>query len=224
VNPIKEGYVKLRILYGDKLQEVSDTGDVAEPAENTKVVFVIENTSKDQTFAVVLRVNGENTLFRETTHEPRDCKKWIIPPGETRRIEGFQSDDMGAVPFKVLSPEESTELSYRAQAGTIHLICFQGTVETEDPYKEVVKNRDDKQREFVGIAKGLLKNSKEPPRSLEALKKKLLETSTGDPRDSKGYIGAGNTKLDNHVQWQYFKYASDKPVQEAVFHYKKTAK
>ncbi len=227
-NPWKEGYVKLRILYDGVEQPVSDTGDAAEPDKDAKVVFEIENTSKDQTFAVVLRVNGQNTLFQESTHEPRDSRKWIVPPGKTRRIEGFQFDDKEAIPFKVESPEESkaNEVRYGVQAGTIHMICFQGTVVDKDPYADIVKNREEKQREIVGIAKGFLRNSKEEPRSLEALKKKLLALSDRDrdDRESKGYIGAGTGKIDNPVQWQFFKYESDRPVQEAVFTYKRKAK
>src|SRR5262249_47654583 len=76
----KEAPVELKIYYGDRLMPIKATPDnraeVAEPTTETKVTLKLHNRSKDQ-YGAVLMVNGENTLYRETS-APEQCHKWIL--------------------------------------------------------------------------------------------------------------------------------------------------
>ena len=61
---LKESPVQLICKFGGRTIEVK--GDqLPEPGENDKVTFHLKNRDAEATYAVVLKVNGRNTLFRE---------------------------------------------------------------------------------------------------------------------------------------------------------------
>src|SRR5262249_28801216 len=61
---LKESPVKLTMLVNGK--PVAVEGDrMAEPGDKDEILFEIENTDPKATYAVVLKVNGKNTLFSE---------------------------------------------------------------------------------------------------------------------------------------------------------------
>ena len=78
--------------------------------ENQVVEMVLENKSQSDTLGVVLKVNGQNTLYQETDDAP-NCHKWVLGPGKTFHIKGFYTDDTGdnVLPFKVLSDDETKQ-------------------------------------------------------------------------------------------------------------------
>jgi hypothetical protein len=65
-----------------------------EPLETDTVQFAIQNVTKDVRVACVLKVNGENTLFRERDAAV-NCRKWIVGPGESKTIGGFYDGEVG---------------------------------------------------------------------------------------------------------------------------------
>jgi hypothetical protein len=151
----QESWVKLRIRYADKIQENQEIEDliknaqdqdiqpdpdnpghmrVAEPGEGQVVGFVVENISKER-IGVVLKVNGQNTLFEEND-EPQRCTKWILDPGEQVTITGIQVTDQESIPFKVLSEADSEE-AYSDKSGTFELCVFRSG--GEEPGKQITK-------------------------------------------------------------------------------------
>jgi hypothetical protein len=101
---------------------------VPEPRRGQKVKFVLRCTKaagKDR-FGVVLKVNGENTLFRET-HNFHDCTRWLLKRGDRDLvIDGFQVDRKTAREFEVVPWVESKagEVNYGKHAGTFTLVVF----------------------------------------------------------------------------------------------------
>jgi hypothetical protein len=85
-------------------------GSIATPSGVKTIELVIENTSPSDTLGVVLKVNGQNTLFQET-EDAANCHKWILDPGKKYSIRGYYSDDAGnnLLPFKVLSDDDSKQ-------------------------------------------------------------------------------------------------------------------
>lgn len=107
---------------------VAAPGSVAEPKEGQKVTLRLENKGPDQ-MAVVLKVNGLNTLFQET-QDPLNCTKWVLEPGKTYDIRGFYTGETGEnlLAFKVLSDEESRqkaeEMKDNTSFGCVEIFVF----------------------------------------------------------------------------------------------------
>lgn len=115
--------IRVLIYYGDKPIPIKD-GTVPEPTTNDKVWFKLDNLT-DETYGVVLKVNGVNTIFKETFAD-RDCHKWIIKPHQSVTVRGFQVKLDEREDFKVLPPEESraSEVHYGEFAGTFQVSVF----------------------------------------------------------------------------------------------------
>ena len=67
---------------------------------------------------LVLMVNGKNTLYEEEG-DPSHCKAWVLDPGKTYGIEGFQVDNATRKPFRVLSDQDSASVAYGPNTGPI---------------------------------------------------------------------------------------------------------
>ena len=66
----------------------------------------------------VLKVNGENSLYRQRA-EDLPCTKWYLDPDvKERTIDGYQADDKKADQFKLLSRAASKEQENDATART----------------------------------------------------------------------------------------------------------
>jgi hypothetical protein len=218
-NPYREGPVKLTILYNGKPQRIDERGNVAEPKETDVVTFILENPTKD-TYAVLLKVNGVNTLFAETLNDPNVSHKWILKPGERQVIEGFQINENDVDEFKVLSPKESeaNEVNYGAHAGTFHMACFKGAVVKDDPSIETNKTKDEVQVARAAIARGNLKVSDIPAGSLNALKRDLRgREKAGD--GARGMIVQGPKKGKKEVERLFFKPDQTDPVHDVTIRY-----
>ena len=105
---------------------------VREPLTRENVSFRIINKGTE-TYAVVLKVNGQNSIFREEK-APMDCYKWVIEPGRVTVVKGFQLDNMKAVDFKVKSEAESRkdEIKYGDNAGTFTIVVFRAAKSAAD--------------------------------------------------------------------------------------------
>lgn len=105
-DPANPGERRARMI--PKKRGPTTTKEISGPTQS--VEFRIENTGKDPC-AVVLKVNGQNTLFLQE-EEAEKCTKWVLGPGEKYTIKGFYTEESGKNlnPFKVLSEEESKKL------------------------------------------------------------------------------------------------------------------
>jgi hypothetical protein len=180
--------VKLQILYNGKRAKLE--GDrLAEPGEGTRVTFRLSNESKNgKTYGVVLKVNGRNSIFYEK-ESPRFCHKWILEPGKTITVKGFQRlDEDRDDEFQVLSPElsEGYAVNYGDDAGKIQLVVFRQKTAAD----ETVIKKDEAKAEVKPISRGTLTFEGPPPSSFEALKGRLMEAK--DPKaTSRGLIVGG---------------------------------
>jgi len=104
--------IKFEIRYNNQPQLIGqDPGSLGEmrvnpPKEGDKVQFVITNVTKSK-IALVVKVNGENTLGQEMV-EDAACQKWVLDAGKTYSLKGFYSyPENTVVPFKVLNDDDS---------------------------------------------------------------------------------------------------------------------
>src|SRR5262249_53313628 len=120
----------LEILYDNRTQpfEFKDgAAQIPEPRQGQVVTLILKRKATDQqTYAVVLKVNGENTLGRQRLADLQ-CRKWIIAPKcPPIVLRGFQMDENVAAMFRVASPAESAAraIDYGRDVGTISLTVF----------------------------------------------------------------------------------------------------
>ena len=121
--PINDCPIKWTILYNGK--PVAITGNtVPEPKSTDRVEFELTNPTKG-TYAVVLLVNGESTLYQERS-VPKSCRKWVLGPNASVTIRGFQTDANNVAPFSVLPPQEPIPdaVRYGDHAGTYRMVVF----------------------------------------------------------------------------------------------------
>jgi hypothetical protein len=111
------------------------------PRRDEKVRFALKNLS-DQRVAVVLQINGMNTLY-EQKFEAMRCNKWVLPPNtKPVIIDGFYIKDEGKnrKEFVVLPDAASRqEILRNAAQGTIQMHVF-----VEGPEKKEEETFEDK--------------------------------------------------------------------------------
>ena len=109
------------------------------PRPGEKVRFALKNLS-DRRLAVVLQINGMNTLYEEKLEAIR-CRKWVLPP-EARPliIDGFYVKETGKnrKEFVVLPEKESRqEVLGDAAQGTIQMHVFvEGPEKKEEEFED----------------------------------------------------------------------------------------
>ena len=91
------------------------------------MTFRLRRNAAKGRFACVLKVNGENTLFRQKLPDV-NCRKWLLFPENTDGVvvAGFQKTDDATEQFRVLPKAESKarEVDYGADVGTVTLTVF----------------------------------------------------------------------------------------------------
>jgi hypothetical protein len=191
----KDAPVALEILYDGKPVR-SRNGLVPEPKATQKVAFRLRHRNLDKiTYGVVLKVNGRNTIFpgEEGEQEPEDlnCYKWIVKPGATVNVPGFQSAYGETKEFRVdpaLESDRST-VHYNRHAGTFQLVIFRAKQKGEEKVKEVKPAQEE-----VAIARGSL-GSKTRAATLASLQGRLRETKgTSEDARGRGFIREGATR------------------------------
>ena len=88
---------------------------VAEPRENQVVTVGLKSRATER-FGVALVVNGKSTLYEEEG-DPNHLKAWVMDPGTTYEIRGFQVDNNTVKPFRVLSDADSAAAAYGPNTG-----------------------------------------------------------------------------------------------------------
>jgi hypothetical protein len=207
--------VALEVRYDGRpvrVQVRDGQAEVPEPKEGQKVSFVLRRTAAanpQRSYGVVLKVNGENTLYRQKLPEI-ECKKWILDPGDgPLTVEGFQANAKEVRPFQVSSREESkaNEFYYGADVGTITLVVFQQQKGGDEPVLDLSDGAED----LPAVARGL--SPKEPAKNLAALKVQLR----GGKVD-RGLIEESKEKVQSGVTVVKFQ-PDPTPVLTATIHY-----
>ncbi len=216
--------VVLRIYYdGQPVNLTMREGEawVPEPLEGQKVSFELERLDQaDMALGVVLKVNGENTLFRQRLRD-LDCAKWVLTRQQLKgTIRGFQiANQPQAEEFRVASVAESKrlEMNYGVDVGTISVVVFAEA--TAAPPQNPIAGADlDEEPDLAVIAKAQFPTV--PPRNSEALKAQLRSLAGGER--TRGLIVQGRNisqaiELESYV-WQ------PEPIISAVIRYYHPAK
>jgi hypothetical protein len=141
-----------------------------EPSEGQKVSFVLRRDDSRETYGVVLKVNGENTLFRQ--REPDlHCNRWVLAPGAGPLVlRGYQVSEDTVEEFRVLPQVESKEreVHYGEDVGTITLTVFRDRGKAEPP---MLLTRAQSKEAAVAAARLPRRSAA----NLHALKAQLLE-------------------------------------------------
>jgi hypothetical protein len=155
------------------------TAKVREPRTGQRVELVITKDSTATPYAVVVKVNGQNTLSKQTLPDLQ-CRKWVLQqPGTQVRIRGYQLTNEQVESFRVLDKTESKdrEIDYGKSVGTLSITVFaQGT----PPALEL----DEDKRESQVVETSQL--PEKPSSTFGALKAKLLADA------NRGLIAEGN--------------------------------
>jgi hypothetical protein len=182
---------------------------IPEPREGQEVTFLLRRKGPArEPLGVVLKVNGENTLFHEKLKDV-DCHKWILAPGDGPLvIRGFHSDDRSAVKFRVSSPEESkkNEVNYGADVGTISVTVFR-----ERKGKEPPPSLDEDAEDEAATNRGIFPG--QTPRTLSALQSQLR----AEARVTRGLIEKGEA-IAASLKRVSFK-ADETPIMSATITY-----
>jgi hypothetical protein len=187
--------IDIQILYKDKGAkkakevDIDDDGTVPEPTEGTKVSFRLKhkNNQDKYTYGVILKVNGENTIYPEEA-EPDDVRahKWILSPKDDFLITGYLKKGLKdqAATFTGLPVSESKleEVNYGPHAGAFTLVIFLGRPDSKD--RAEVEQSEVARATSRGVPEELGN-----PNSLTALQRKLRgaaarnrQPMTGRPR------------------------------------------
>jgi hypothetical protein len=124
-----ENLIELEIFYDDQKMDINEAKNargekrVAAPRDGARVQFSLRNKSNER-LAVVLRVNGINTLSKEGSEKQIDqYTKWVLEPNKKYTIRGFYLDDNTVELFTAVSPAKLSDLDPQ-KLGLIELDVF----------------------------------------------------------------------------------------------------
>jgi hypothetical protein len=207
--------VTLEILYDGKPQPIEFRGGAAfvpEPQERQRVTLVVRRKGATTgRLGVVVKVNGENTLYRQKEPDPQ-CASWILTPERKEvRIEGYQEDEKTLKQFRVLSQPESKarEIDYGEFVGAISISVFkERTVAPKPPALDLALT--DEGEDFDILKKGIQPDS--APANPGALRQQLAQAVS-----TRGLIAQGDA-VDRQVMTTAFE-KDTVPVMSATVKY-----
>ncbi len=215
--PLSDCPIKWMVLYNGK--PVSVAGNtVPEPKSTDRIEFELSNPSPG-TYAVVLLVNGENTLYQERG-VPHVCRKWVLGPNSTVTIRGFQTDADTVAPFSVLPPQQPIPdaVRYGDHAGTYRLVVFHGRMSTEPATDTVaIANPDDANTQAISRTRGGTRAPGVKPQSLKALQADLRGRLEGG--STRGYVVKGSATEKFETTSVHFIMSSESPVADISLRY-----
>jgi hypothetical protein len=213
--PLAESPIQLTILYNDQPVKVTN-GIVPEPKETDAVAFKLVNPT-NSTYAAVLLVNGQNTLFNETL-SPLACRKWVLEPGMEVTVRGFQTDADTAAAFRVTKPDEPVEdaVRYGPHAGTFRLVVYSGSM-TDTPVKKELELAMANQLAMANT-RGTPSTGPAKPQSLKALQRDLRGRAADD-KNSRGYVVKGKETTKSETTSVFFAPHAETPVTDVSIKY-----
>lgn len=209
--------VRLEIRYDGQLVPI-ETRDgrafLAEPTQGQKVeMAIVRNPSAKGMLGIVLRVNGENTLGRETVSDLQS-RKWLLTGQHIRTvIKGYQVGQNQAETFDVLSAAESSNrsINYGRFVGQIQMTVFQEGVKNPNDLPLSLSGEDEE--DLVAMRRGT--QPKSVPPNLSALKGQIRTAGSG--ATTRGLIVAGS-RTDNRIRTLEFE-PDPTPVMSATITY-----
>lgn len=195
---------------------------IPEPSTGQKVTFELERLDRAEfALGVVLKVNGENTIYCERMRD-LDCSKWVLtrdrPKGSLR---GFQMrDHQQAKEFRVASAEESKNLEvyYGEDVGTISMVVFREQLHADErAAEEPAAEAQGEQREDAPDLDAILKAQfpEQTPPDLKALQEALR--GADDAVQARGVI-LGGPEIRQAVETTDKNWEPE-PLMSAVIHY-----
>lgn len=209
--------VTLEIRYDAQLQNVEirdGQAFVAEPKEGQKVeLFLVRKPTAKGRLGIVLKVNGENTLNRQTFSDV-ECRKWILSPEHTRTVvKGFQVEGNQTEQFRVLSQAESARraMNYGRNYGQIQMSVFK-----EFTGPKPIPTLDEDEADLIAMLRGIRPDKSSD--NLSALKGKIRAAGKDAPKH-RGALDAGD-KTENKIRLVNFK-SDPTPVMAVTITYYK---
>ncbi|MEQ9408157.1 MAG: hypothetical protein RIK87_10550 [Fuerstiella sp.] len=194
--PLKDASAPVRLeIFYDGQPVTVETRDgrafVAEPQEDQRVELALVRTDQATgRLGVVLKVNGENTLYRQTIRDI-DCSKWILSEEHTRTVvKGYQMPNSNtAEEFTVLSTRESASraVNYGRHVGQIQVTVFreEDLSSANDLPPSLL---DEDEEDLAAMLRGT--QPSEQPKNLGALKTQI-RTADRDGTQTRGLIVQG---------------------------------
>lgn len=171
--------IALEMYYDAKPQPIEfreGAAFVSEPKENQKVSFIVRRKGIARPrLGIVLKVNGENTLYRQKLPDAQ-CSPWIFEPTLNEfGVQGFQLDASTMQQFKVLSQAQSKakEIDYGEFVGTISISVLKE--QTVEPKASIDLLADDGE-DFAILTRSTFPGK--PARNLSALRHQLADSTT----------------------------------------------
>ena len=185
-----ESILDLELYYDGQKQTITADGAgnrrAPEPGDGKRVQFKLRNKTKE-TLALVLRINGVNTLGKEGPERQVDrCTKWVLEPGKWYSIKGFYLDGNKVEEFKVVSPGALTSLDPR-KMGLIEVAIFRKDDAADPLGSRRITN-------LRGLAAGTAQ-----PDSFKDLQQQVFKASRATAL-FKGLIVPGETKVGNKIE------------------------
>lgn len=184
--------MRLEIKYDGRKMPVEMRGGeafVREPRQGQNVELVLtRSTSARGRLGAVLKVNGENTLYRSTVRD-LDAPKWVFSPQHKQTVvKGYQIDKDRIDKFKILSDEESKlrAMDYGRNVGQIQLTVFPEL--TGPAPNEFILDEDEE--DLVAMFRGV--HPKKQPKNLGALKHQIRLAGKSGPQ-TRGLIVGGES-------------------------------
>jgi len=172
---------------------------VREPTENQAVSFVVRSLASER-IGLVLMVNGKNTLYEEEG-DPSHCKAWVLDPGKTYGIQGFQVDNTTRKPFRVLSDQESAAVAYGPNTGLIQFNIMRAGGTPAKIAGGDTGPKDGTTSQAMNISlRGLSRSTAGKPRSLADLKKEVLAHAHAQNRKRRGLIMADDNTIAGSIE------------------------
>ena len=216
-SPLADGPIKWTVLYDGKPVAPSGTS-LPEPGPTDRVEFALSNPTQG-TYAVVLLVNGENTLYQERT-APAACRKWVLGPGMSVTVRGFQVGPDEVAPFRVLPPEEPLPdaVRYGDHAGTFRLVVFHGKMSEVNPADQTAKADP---RDAASLALSRTRGGTRPPgvkpQSLKALQADLRGRLGAE--GARGFVVKGASTEKFETRSVFFVASPELPVADISLRY-----
>lgn len=205
--------VSLEVRYDGRPQTIEFREGAAflrEPNENQKIELIVRRKGVERPrLGIVLKVNGENTLYRQKQTDAQ-CAPWVFEPNLSEfGVQGFQIDQSTRQEFRVLSQGESKgkEIDYGEFVGTISITVFREQV-VEPKISPDLLSEDGE--DFAILTRGLF--PAKPARNLSALRYQLADSST------RGLIVQG-ASVQSNVQLAQFKSDSIPAMSASVKYY-----
>lgn len=217
-SPLGACPIKWAILYNGK--SVPITGNtVPEPKSTDRIEFELSNPTQG-TYAVVLLVNGENTLYQERS-APQVCRKWVLGPNASVTVRGFQTDASTVAPFSVLPPQQPipNAVRYGDHAGTYRLVVFHGQMSTTEPASNTVASKNPSEANSLAISRtrGGTRPPGVKPQTLKALQADVRGRLEGG--STRGYVVKGSATEKFETTSVHFIMSSEAPVADISLRY-----